>query len=535
MLNRRLTRFWPQLLIGLISILLYCYTFGGDFLRWDDRQNILLNPWLAHHLWSMIWLNPYYNMYIPVTYTFWTGLWQLAPNIPIQFHVANVLLHASNAIWVYLLSRLILRRDERLAAVFAALFFACHPLQVETVAWISTGRDLLAAFFSLAAMYTFLKGQSRTMMALSTLLFTISCLSKPSVAIVPVALLLLTYAFSELTFRRLWTLALWMIPAVTVSIMTKRIQQLDSDLRLTPMGLGDRLLVALDTLSFYVQKLLFPYPLAADYGRMREFAVESSLWVVGLVILILAGVMLKLFWARIEKRYLYFAALFVVLLIPILGVIPFQAQAQSTVSDRYTYFPLIGAGLLFGTLCTRWKVTRYGFAFVVLPALCVLTFMRTQVWSTNEVFFRDMLEKNENSHVALSSLGVEYILTHRLPQAEEVLNRAAALRPMDVIPRTNLAQLYLLENRPDRVVTEIAPLLDNKEFLRINQTETRALSSAYRLAARAHWGVELWSKANEFYCRFRYLDPENAEGLTEYQRFIGEAQRHKPELISCAK
>src|SRR6185312_12837577 len=102
-------------------------------------------------------------------------------------------------------------------------------------------------------------------------------------------------------------------------------------------------------LSFYVQKFFVPYPLAADYGRTREIALAGDVWIYGLVVVALLAVLVGVFWKRLSKRYLYFAGLFVLLLSPILGVIPFHAQAQSTVSDRYAYFPVLGLGLMVGT------------------------------------------------------------------------------------------------------------------------------------------------------------------------------------------
>jgi hypothetical protein len=286
-------------------------------------------------------------------------------------------------------------------------------------------------------------------------------------------------------------------------------------------------------LSFYVQKTFAPYPLAADYGRTPDVALDDNVWIVGLIVLAVLAVGIGIFRKRIPVRLLYFAFLFVLLLSPILGLVPFQAQGQSTVSDRYAYFPLIAFGLFVGALISSRRKAALAVGIFVIGTWTAMTFVRAGVWATNEGFFTDMLAKNENSHVALSSLGVEYILTNRLGPAEEVLRRAIALRPMDVIPRTNLGQLYLMQNRPDRVVSEIVPLLDNPEFMRINQTETRALASAYRIAARANWGLSLWSRANDFYCRWFRLDYENEEGKAEVQRFIQDASKHTRELPNC--
>ena len=526
-----LKNWWVPALLATLAFGIYVRTLGADFLRWDDRQNILLNPWIENATFSLIWTRSYYNMYIPVTYTFWTLLWHISKS-PWIFHLSNLLLHAANTVLVYHLARRLFKeKDNWWPAFVAAAVFCSHPLQVETVAWISTGRDLLASFFSLLAANMVMAARTTVPgLWLSTLLFCVSLLCKPSVAVLPAGLLLLAYACDLWTRPRTTALWLWFIPGFAATIVTKRIQQLDADLRLPPMDIGRRMLVALDSFGFYVQKLLAPYPLAADYGRTREVALNEPLWAITLAGLLVVAIALYIFRRRLSKPALGFVALFGLLLSPVLGLIPFQAQFQSTVSDRYAYLPLMAVGLMCGFAI---KKKAWPALAVLIAVWGSMTAARAETWMTNELFFTDMLAKNEKSHVALSSLGVEYILTNRLAEAEVVLKRAIQLKPMDVIPRTNLAQLYLLFNRADLVVSEIAPLLDDKEFLRINQTETRALASAYRLTGRAHHQFGLWSKANDFYCRWFQLDYENEEGRAEMGKFMEDSRNHQVSLPNC--
>jgi tetratricopeptide (TPR) repeat protein len=214
---------------------------------------------------------------------------------------------------------------------------------------------------------------------------------------------------------------------------------------------------------------------------------------------------------------------------PVLGLVPFQAQGQSTVADRYAYLPMIGVALLAAGLAarhSRWMAPG-------LVAMIALTGLRAEVWLKNADFFLDMLANNPQSFVAHSSLGVEYILQNKFDRAEVYLNQAIAMKPMDTIPRTNLAQLYLLLGRPDLVTREVAPLLQDREFLRQNQTETRALSSAYRLTARAHWLQGEYPPANALFCRWYRIDWENEEGKAEFIRFLKDAAERKIALPGC--
>jgi hypothetical protein len=528
-----LRKWGPVLLVVGISAALYLPSRNWDFLRWDDRQHIQLNPWLQNQIFYLIWTKPYYNMYIPITYSVWSVVWTFSKE-PWIFHWMNIVFHALNAVLVYWLARQVMdKKQDKVAAALAALLFACHPLQVETVAWISSGRDVLSGFLSLLAV-NWLIARDDLKAAFGTfVLFAAALLCKPAVAILPIALAPILWGMGRLTKPRIFTLGFWVASGVVASIITKRIQQLDADLRLTPMGLGDRILVAIDAFSFYVQKYFVPIDLAADYGRTREIALNDHVWMYGAAGIVACAIFLYAIHKHLPERFLYFGAWFVIVLVPVLGVVPFQAQATSTVSDRYAYMPLIGLGLAIACLSVGRRWAQAALAIVVVGWF-VTTQARSEVWSTNEIFFRDMLAKNDRSNVAYGSLGVEMILQNRLDQAEPFLNSAVKLKPTDVIPRTNLAQLFLLQNNPERVVREVVPLLEDQEFLRINQTETRALASAYRLSGRAFWMLRQWSRANLFYCRWYNLDYENEEGKVEITRFMEDAKRAgAPPLPNC--
>jgi tetratricopeptide (TPR) repeat protein len=403
---------------------------------------------------------------------------------------------------------------------------------VESVAWISCARDLAAALFTLTAALVVLRDTRLGALVFGTLLFSCGLLCKPSGCVFPAVFFALLYQAQKLERRRAITLALWLLPALASAIATKMIQQPDTNIRVQALSWISRLQVGLDSLSFYTLKFLWPYPLASDYGRTPQVALHASLWWIGLAVL-LACLALGLYYrARLSRIALGAFPLFALWLSPILGVIPFQAEAQSTISDRYNYMPLIALGIGLGLAAAKSKWVRR----LVLGVCMVwagLTFARAQVWLTNKDFFEDMLAKNPKSHVALSSLGVEYILRGDLPTAKRYLDQAVALRPNDIIPRTNLANVYLLSGDPARVVSEIEPLLNDKEFLHINQTETRALASAYRLTARAEWHLGNWQNANDFYCRWFHLDYTNEQGKAEILAFLKAARQHAIKLPNC--
>ena len=147
------------------------------------------------------WRQPYKDFYSPVTYTTWTWLANLsrasaaetAALRPEIFHTANILLHASNTVLVFFLVFGLTRK--LVGALLGAVVFAIHPMQVESVAWISEYRGLLAVFFSLTALMLYWQcrfaetARARWWwVAVASVSFVLALLSKPSVVALPMVI-----------------------------------------------------------------------------------------------------------------------------------------------------------------------------------------------------------------------------------------------------------------------------------------------------------------------------------------------------------
>src|SRR5262245_31030662 len=98
-----------------VPAILYARALFGDFLHWDDEQNIYRNSLITHDALKLIWSHSYYGLYIPVTYSFWTLLWHISHQ-PWIFHLANILIHALNTYMVYRLCRRLVKPTEHWAA-----------------------------------------------------------------------------------------------------------------------------------------------------------------------------------------------------------------------------------------------------------------------------------------------------------------------------------------------------------------------------------------------------------------------------------
>src|ERR687887_2477599 len=152
--SSRLRAFIFALVLAAVTIFAYRPAWNGGFL-WDDDVYITNNELLtAPDGLRRIWFSldsP--SQYFPLVYTTFRAehaLWGLNPS---GYHWVNLVLHVSNALLVWL----VLARLKVPGAWLAGAIFALHPVQVESVAWITERKNVLSAVFYLPALLAYLR------------------------------------------------------------------------------------------------------------------------------------------------------------------------------------------------------------------------------------------------------------------------------------------------------------------------------------------------------------------------------------------
>jgi tetratricopeptide (TPR) repeat protein len=427
-------------LIAVATLAVFGRIVGHAWLGWDDLANTVRNPHLNPPSVAgtlFFWRHAYTDLYVPVTFTFWALLARIAL-APWLFHAASLALHVG-AVWAAfdLLRRLV--RDER-AACAGALLFALHPVQVETVAWMSGAKDLLCGLFALLALARYVafaspeaRGRARDFVW-ATACFVLALLSKPSAVAIPLCAAVIDLALLARSPRRVARdLAPWFATALVWIFVTRAVQPATAVPSVAP---GSRLLVALDALAFYTGKLVFPLHLAPDYGRDPASVVGAGLpFVTGLAVLALAAAAL-LSAGRIARAA---TGLFVAGVAPVLGLVPFDFQRYSTVADHYLYLSMIGPALALAWVWSRasapWTRIAAGAALLLLAARSAV---QVGVWRDDETLWRHTLLVNARSWTAHDNLGSALEASGRAREAIPEFERALALNPRDARTQFNL-------------------------------------------------------------------------------------------------
>ena len=354
-------------------------------------------------------------------------------------HLQSVGWHALNAglvVWLaWQLAGAWPDRERLWLAGGVALVFALHPLQVEPVAWLAGRKTVLAGFFSLLCINSYLQWAGRPTQRrwwwLMVGAYGAALLSKPMAVPVPAVLLALDY----FPLRRHRTVGwgrllgekwLLVVLAGAVAIVTFVGQAATGALQTIALTLPERLLVAARSLVFYVWKTVWPAWLSPFYALDGDISLRNPEFQFSVAVcLIVAGgaFLLRRRWPAVLAA----GAAYVALVLPVSGL--FQAGGQA-VADRFAYLPLLAVLLLTGSgliLCARrWQVVVGGLLAVYVAWLLVRTCEQIPVWTDNVTMWQAVVRQYPNARVEYRYIAKGLASQHRYAEALQSAQIAAA-------------------------------------------------------------------------------------------------------------
>ena len=439
-----------------LAIIAFFPALRAGFVSWDDDTYFLGNPYYrglgpAQLSWMFTVMSGHYMPLTWLSHGLDYVLWGMRPA---GYHAVNVLLHALTAAAAYVVALRVLaaavapepRAALRVGAAVAALVFALHPLRVESVAWITERRDVLCGLFFVLAILCYLRAvepgaQPRGPWYWSAVaLAALALLSKAMAVTLPAILVILdVYPLRRLGPGRWNRREVWLdkIPFVALSaaaavlaIIAQRSVGTLSDLR--AVGIVDRVGLACYALVFYAWKTLVPTGLAPLYEAPYDYAALRP-WFAGSAVVVVASAatlaLLRRRWPGVAAA----GAAFVVLLLPVLGLLHFGLHI---VADRNTYFAglvpaLVAGGVmlrLLGAPSVATARAAIGAALVVVVVLGALTWRQSRVWHDSRTLWTHALEVSPSS-VAHVRVGLLLEEEGRTEEAIVHFREAVRLRP----------------------------------------------------------------------------------------------------------
>jgi len=488
-----------MVLVGAV-VLAYQPAWTAGFI-WDDNDYVTNNPLLSapDGLWRIWFSTASPSQYFPLVYSTFRleySLWGLNST---GYHWVNILLHAVNALLVWrLLARLALP-----GAWFGAALFALHPLQVESVAWITELKNVQSLFFFLLALLSWIEFTERPKpwpwYTLALVFHSLALLSKTTACTLPAALILILWLkHKPVDARRWFQVVPFVLLSLAMGLLTvwwERHHQGTGAVAF-PYGPLDRLLIASRALCFYLGKFLWPADLTFSYPlwTIDTAALLAYVWLAGLGLL--AGVVFllrKRFGRGPETAFVWVAAM----LSPLLGFIMLYTFKYTFVADHYVYVALLGPVALVaaGVFSLRRPVLRLSLAAVILAAATTATFRQSHIYKDLETLWRATIARNPASHIGHNNLSVALLAKGQAEDALQHAQQVLALNPPQsdrALAHINQGNALLQLGRIDESIFQLQKAVETQPDLADAHNN---LGSAWRRKGELDAAIACFQKA----------------------------------------
>jgi Flp pilus assembly protein TadD len=534
------------LIVGLslvvITMAVFWQVHGFDFLIYDDDDYITQNEYVNSG-WSpegLIWAftTTIHGHYHPLTWLSHMTDAQLFGLDPAPHHLINLLFHLSNVLLLfYLLKRM---TGDLWKSAFVAAVFAVHPLNVESVAWVTERKNVLSTLFWFLTMGAYLRYVERPSIlrySITFVAFLLGLLSKVMLITLPLVLLLIDF-WPLGRFQgdlenpkghrggRVFPLVLEKLPFFAPAVLAVVIVLFYSD-RAWEVKLQDwmpdttNVSTALLAYVTYLWRFFFPVHLTVTYPLKLPLPLWQSVCS-GLVLVCVT-------WVLTTKAkgcpYLSVGWLwYLITLLPVIGLI-----GKLLMADRYMYIPMIGILMMIAwgmpQLISRWRFQRIvgpaaGISF--LAACLFLAAGQTRYWRDSIALFSRTLDLYPDHNLALNSIGVVLAKEGRFDEAIVYFKEALKIKPDHAEARMNLAHALVKQGRMQEA------LIAYREALRFTPNNAdihHALGMALAWQGKYEEAVIHLKKALNRYPNSAAIHMEMGGILTRLGRF-GKAESH---------
>ncbi|HVM59794.1 MAG TPA: tetratricopeptide repeat protein [Verrucomicrobiae bacterium] len=467
--TRLAQNFWfLALVLVAMTFAVYAPMWHAGFI-WDDDDHLTANPVMtAPHGLRMIWSSLTYSRYYPLTLTtFWCErrLWGLDPR---PYHVINIALQAINGVLVFL----ILRRLRVPGAWVAACLWAVHPVNVESVAWITELKNVQSGLFFFVSLLCFLRFERARRgwwYALALTCGAAAMLSKPSTVVLPLVLLLCAWWEHGAWRRRdlLRSVPFFLLACGTslLAIAEQHGQVVRAGTDEWKLGMAERLIVAAKAIWFYAGKTLWPVDLIFVYPRWNVRAGSIVEWMPLAAAVVMGMALWKLRGKPSGRGALFGFAFFVVALLPVLGFFSVFYFRYSYVADHFQYLASIGLITLAVAVAgavVRQPAARCAAGAIAVAAFGALSWRHAEVFHDEETLWRDVIARNPGCLMAHNNYATVLIGQGRWEEALQQCQQALQIKPDDPVAHDNWGSVLLKTGKPREAVEQYARAVDLK-------------------------------------------------------------------------
>ncbi len=476
---------WLPWALAALAFIVFSTGLSNQLLGVDDHTATVDNPAVRDF---QIFNGFNLGMYAPVTWIGYQIAYILGKDSPNWYHLLSALVHAFNVVLVF---RLFRRLDSSFTvSALLALFFAIHPLQVESVSWIAGFSTPLFSMFYLLACSWYLqyaeKGESR-FYNYALLGFVLACLSKSAAVTLPLTLVLMDWWLKRpLNDRqRLLRYAPFFLIALVFGLLTVYSRNA-SGMNMsdgTQLNVLERILVLCYTPVFYWAKILIPTKLNIYYSF--DSIKTDFIWAYYAATAVLALVLWGAWKLRSKARFVLFGVLFFLAQISVM--LPFRAMGTFELcADHYNYLASIGIFFILISGFQALAKTRpslFGaltwIAGIWTIALLVLTILQIRVWKDTITVVNQAIDNGFHQNGRLyEARGTAYATEKRdVTNALKDYSQAIRINPTLWDSYKFRGNLFGLQKMYDRSIEDLSVYIDHYPQ-GVRELYNRALSYA---------------------------------------------------------
>jgi len=487
------------LILAVVTLMAYNPAWHGQLLWDDDNCSTPLELRSLEGL-KRIWFQPRATaQYYPLLYTSYWIQQRVWGDSTTGYHLINLLLH----IGCVVLALKILRFLRIPGAELAAIIWALHPVNVETVAWIAERKNMLSGIFALGATFSYLKfddTRSRRSYVLAIGLFLLGLLSKTAIVTLPLAwLVILWWKRGAISWRRDVVASIpFVCFSVTAGLVTRWFENVGIGYKskILDFSLLDRCLIAGRAFWFQLGNLLWPSNLTFVYPR---WDINAGVWWQYLFpIGVLA--LLVILWSlrRWSRAPLAGVLVYILLLLPSLGFLNIYFFVYSFVADHWQYLACLGIivpcasgiTLLAGRKESWQDWLEPAITLVLGGVLFVLTWQQSRMYTDIETLYRTTIARNPGCWMAQVNLGNILYKANRIPEAMDLFKQASKIKP--AVAYYSVGNALALKGRTSEAIDQYKQALQiDPDYAEVHHN----LGSVLMLTGRTREAIEHYEQA----------------------------------------
>ena len=467
------SEFLVSLFLVVIILATYWQLPSHELLPFDDYGYITKN---THVHEGITWKNIVWT-FSSTDFGYWHPLTWMSHMLAFQVfglkfgmhHLINLFLHISNTLLLFFVLK---RMTGALwQSAFVAAVFALHPLNVESVAWVSERKNVLSTFFWMLTILTYVRYTERPNFyryMLILFVFVLGLMSKPMLVTLPFVLLLLDYwplcrfnlqscrghqevhksihtdPRQSLVLRLvLEKIPLFILSFTCIYLSALSIQRFKIVISMASVPMKLRIANALVSYVRYIKKMIWPQNLAVYYPYPHTLPAWQ---VIGAFLLLVIVTFYAFRWVRLKPYFTVGWLWYIGTLFPVIGLV--QAGLWPAMADRFAYVPLIGIFICIAwgvpDFVGRWRYRKAGFIAVstaLVPIFMVMTWLQLRHWQNGVTLFTHNVRVTHNNSLAHKELGNALEQQGNLDKAILHYSKALKINPNNAEAHNNLGYI----------------------------------------------------------------------------------------------